>query len=167
MALDNLRLWRRLRSCRASHPLKEPSSTSSEISTYLPSKAPTSLASAAPIPPLPKGPKKRWGVLGRYATVLRQSFSQLKVESSRTRQEAREPAPCFPKNMTESDDMIVILNARGTVILNFSFRRHSHQIHIVALAALAVRLWGVLSAGAKEGDVQFPNGISSEAKAWM
>lgn len=60
-------------------------------------------------------------------------------------QAAEEPAFSFPKSMTECDDMVAILNARGTVMLNLFFHGSSAQQHIAALAKLAVRMWKIFS----------------------
>jgi hypothetical protein len=47
----------------------------------------------------------------------------------------------YPKLLCDSDDMIAILNARGTVLLNMYFSHTLEQLHIVKLASLAVGLW--------------------------
>jgi hypothetical protein len=62
-----------------------------------------------------------WGRLARHASMLKQSFSQLRAESIRSLHLARQPATSIPRNIIESDDMIMILNARGTALLNVSF----------------------------------------------
>jgi hypothetical protein len=56
-------------------------------------------------------------------------------------QQARQPIPRFPNNIVESDDMVVILNARATVLLNASFRELRQQKQVIKLAALALELW--------------------------
>jgi hypothetical protein len=57
------------------------------------------------------------------------------------RQRVGEVLLSLPKTMMESADMIIILNARGTVLLNPSFDGLDQQWRIVALAMLAVDLW--------------------------
>ncbi|KAF2036095.1 hypothetical protein EK21DRAFT_106201 [Setomelanomma holmii] len=66
--------------------------------------------------------------------------------------------------LTESEDMMVILNARGTVMLNMCFRNTSTQRQIVVLASLAIQLWEDIPDGAK-GGVLRTNIFNDEEKA--
>jgi hypothetical protein len=98
---------------------------------------------------------------------LKQSFSQLKAESSRTHQQARQPAPHFPTNIIESDDMTMILNARATVLLNVSFRDLSQSVHVVKLSALALALWTSRETETDWGYGMFDKGSEEEENAWV
>jgi hypothetical protein len=98
---------------------------------------------------------------------LKQSFSQLKAESSRTHQQARQPAPHFPTNIIESDDMTMILNARATVSLNVSFRNLSQPMHIIKLSELALALWISRQTETDWGYGMFDRGSEAEESAWV
>jgi hypothetical protein len=69
--------------------------------------------------------------------------------------------------MTESDDMIMILNTRGTALLNLSFCGNPKQSHIVKLSALALRLWALQQPGSYITPIPFDRGVTEEEKAWI
>jgi hypothetical protein len=108
-----------------------------------------------------------WGRLARHASMLKQSFSQLRAESIRSLHLARQPATSIPRNIIESDDMIMILNARGTALLNVSFRALSQQIHIVKLSTLALRVWAALPPCSTDAQIPFDEGATDEEKIWI
>ncbi|KAH4010384.1 hypothetical protein JI435_155480 [Parastagonospora nodorum SN15] len=111
----------------------------------------------------PKDKASPWAKIARSARHLKQSFSQLKAESSRSAREAREPVADVPLNILESNDMLVILNARATVLLNFSFRGRHHSTHVVTLSSLARCLF---SARRTDSDL-VGRDASEEEKLWM
>jgi hypothetical protein len=117
-------------------------------------------------PPAEDRPKP-WGRLARHASMLKQSFSQLRAESIRSLHLTRQPASCTSRNITESDDMIMILNARGTALLNLSFRALPQQTHIVKLSALALRVWAAVPPCSNGAQIPFDKGVTDEEKAWM
>lgn len=49
--------------------------------------------------------------------------------------------PSYPRILCDSVDMLAILNARGTVLLNMSFANTPEQLYIVKLASLATSFW--------------------------
>jgi hypothetical protein len=106
---------------------------------------------------------KPWAKIARSARHLKQSFSQLKAESSRSAREACQPIPQFPLRILDSDDLLVILNARATVLLNISFRNRSQSRHIVTLSSLARFLFSVHRI---ESD-RIGGETSQEERAWM
>jgi hypothetical protein len=59
---------------------------------------------------------------------------------ARKKQQIQQVLAGIPKEMMDSKDMVIILNARGTVLLNMAFRGHPNQKSIVALASLAKTL---------------------------
>jgi type II secretory pathway pseudopilin PulG len=59
---------------------------------------------------------------------------------AREKQQIQQVLAGIPKEMMDSKDMVIILNARGTVLLNMAFRGHPNQKSIVALASLAKTL---------------------------
>jgi hypothetical protein len=77
------------------------------------------------------------------------------------------PPPSLPRTLTESDDMMVILNARGTAMLNTGFRNTSLQKQIVMLASLAIRLWLDIPLRAHGGCFRFTGHFDDDGKAWM
>jgi hypothetical protein len=114
-------------------------------------------------PAPPKDKASPWAKVARSALHLKQSFSQLKAESSRSAREAREPVADVPLNILESNDMLVILNARATVLLNFSFRGRHQSTHVVTLSSLARCLF---SARKTDSDL-VGRDTSEEEKLWM
>lgn len=104
-----------------------------------------------------------WAKIARSARHLKQSFSQLKAESSRSAREARQLVAEVPLNILESDDMLVILNARATVLLNLSFRGRHQAVHVVTLSSLARCLF---SARRTDSDL-VGRDTSDEEKVWM
>jgi hypothetical protein len=75
----------------------------------------------------------------------------------------RQPTPQAPLNITDSEDMLVILNARATALLNISFRDLSQPKHIVKLASLAIHLFSTR----KTGSDIIEDDVSDEEKIWM
>jgi hypothetical protein len=77
----------------------------------------------------------------------------------------------LPKTMMESADMIVILNARGTVLLNPAFYQWRYQGRVVALAMLAADLWNRIMAAVEVPDTTIIDGVatgtSTHRRAWM
>ncbi|KAF1916950.1 hypothetical protein BDU57DRAFT_557086 [Ampelomyces quisqualis] len=96
-----------------------------------------------------------------------QSIVQLKRESARSMQQARQPIPRFPHNIIENSDMVVILNARATVLLNASFRELRQQKQIIKLAALALKLWRSRTDHTEWADVMSDLGTTDEERAWI
>ncbi|KAF2829981.1 hypothetical protein CC86DRAFT_178253 [Ophiobolus disseminans] len=70
----------------------------------------------------------------------------------------------LPQSMAEYDDIIAILNARGTVLLNLSFRNHSHQYKIVALAMLAIHSLEHLLMGTRDKETETDDGTTSKKR---
>jgi len=73
--------------------------------------------------------------------------------------------------MLSSADMVVILNARGTVLLNPMFHNQPCQPTIVALATLAVQLWDRILLAVEHGDSPVTDepavGTTVHRRAWM
>jgi hypothetical protein len=111
-----------------------------------------------------------WSKLARSAVRLKQSFSQLKVESLHSAHEAQLPVPRSPLNILDSDDMLVILNSRATVLLNISFRTCIYSKRVVILASLARFLFATRK-NAPGGLFRITDSLDREAtkeeQAWM
>lgn len=77
----------------------------------------------------------------------------------------------IPRTLLKSRDMIMILNARGTVILNPAFHSSYQAQRIVALATLAAELWVHIVSGLGRGDEVVTHapaiGTTAEKRAWM
>jgi hypothetical protein len=110
---------------------------------------------------------KPWGRLAHRTNLLKQSLANLISESSSSAQQARQQARQsdyqVPLNITDSEDMLVILNARATALLNISFRNLRQPKHIVKLASLATCLFSAH----KTGPVIIGDDVSDEEKIWM
>jgi hypothetical protein len=82
-------------------------------------------------------------------------------------QQARQPISRFPDNIIESDDMVVILNARATVLLNTSFRQIRQQKQVIKLAALALKLWRWRTDRMDWADIMSDLKPTDEEYAWI
>jgi hypothetical protein len=87
------------------------------------------------------------------------------------RQRVGEGLLSLPKMMMQSADMIIILNARGTVLLNPSFDGLDQQWRIVSLVKLAVDLCQDILLAVEQGDRAVADrpalGTTTHRKAWM
>ncbi|KAH7090239.1 hypothetical protein FB567DRAFT_286554 [Paraphoma chrysanthemicola] len=77
------------------------------------------------------------------------------------------PRNRLPRTLAESDDMMAILNARGTVLLNMCFRTSYTDLFILSLSFLAIHLWKDMALGAKGGMFKYRNGLDDDAKVWI
>ncbi|KAH7398794.1 hypothetical protein DE146DRAFT_504894 [Phaeosphaeria sp. MPI-PUGE-AT-0046c] len=113
-------------------------------------------------------PKPQKG-LQQYASFakIKQTFTQLRSESSRTQKQARRAAPPFPTDIIESEDMTIILNARATVLLNISFRGLDQAKNVIKLANLALSLWLSRRTETAWGYGMLDRGSEDEEHAWI
>jgi hypothetical protein len=110
---------------------------------------------------------KPWDTIPRPSSSMGQSFVQLRTESSHALQRTRQPTLDFSTHITQSEDMIVILNARATVLLNVSFRNLTQAKQIVELSSLALTLWQSRVAETDWGYRMFDRGSEDEENAWI
>jgi hypothetical protein len=110
---------------------------------------------------------KPWATISQPASSVGQSFVQLQAESSHALKQARQPALDFPTHITQSEDMLVILNARATVLLNVFFRNLTQAKQIVKLSSLALNLWQSRVAETDWGYRMFDRGSEDEENAWI
>jgi hypothetical protein len=61
----------------------------------------------------------------------------------------------------------MILNARGTALLNLAFRGNPKQSHIVKLSALALRLWALQLPSSNITPVPFDRDVSDADRTWI
>ncbi|KAH7075911.1 hypothetical protein BKA63DRAFT_565956 [Paraphoma chrysanthemicola] len=77
------------------------------------------------------------------------------------------PPNRLPRTLTDSDDMMAILNARGTVLLNMCFRTSHIDVCVLSLSFLAIHLWADVALGAKRGTFRYKKRLDDDGKAWM
>ncbi|KAF1941946.1 hypothetical protein EJ02DRAFT_422523 [Clathrospora elynae] len=86
-------------------------------------------------------PPHPWGLLAQHAGTSSEYFVSLIDDALEKHDARREHPPEINSSLMRNDDMMVILNARGTVLLNMMFNNTPQQKSIVKLASLASTMW--------------------------